>query len=90
MERCARPLNPAATPFVPSSLGGISYTSEDAMESEEFISQEDLDELEAAEDWVATMANIEEAETEFLIDLALDFAPATRIAEVEAEAAHKQ
>lgn len=85
-----RPLNPAAAPFVPScSPGGLSYTSEVPLDSE-FITQEDLDELEAAEDWVATMANIEEAETEFLIDLALDFAPAKRIAEVEAEAAHKQ
>jgi hypothetical protein len=36
------------------------------------ISQEELDELEAVEDWVATMAEIEESETAFLIDLALE------------------
>lgn len=77
-----RPLNPEAPAFVPlaSSPGALSSVDD---EPEAAISQEELDELEAVEDWVATMAEIEESETAFLIDLALDLAPSNRVAEAE-------
>ncbi|KAI8474647.1 MAG: hypothetical protein J3K34DRAFT_117205 [Monoraphidium minutum] len=54
------------------------------------ITQEDLDELEAAEDWVALQAGIAEAELEFLIDMALDNAAPARVAEAERAAARPE
>lgn len=77
-------LNPAAPAFVPSSWPSQYW--EDLDSSEDHISQSELDELEAVEDWCAAMASIEEEEAQYLIDLALDLAPPERVAEVEHEA----
>lgn len=80
------PLNPSAAPFIPSKYTAIE--EDDA--GEESISQEDLDEIEAAEEWVALQAGIEEAEAQFLIDLAVELAEPTRLAEVERSAARPE
>lgn len=80
------PLNPAAAPFFPRQS---SFKCEDEP-GEESISQEDLDEIEAAEEWVALQAGIEEAEAQFLIDLAVELAEPTRVAEVERSAARAE
>lgn len=77
-----RTLNPLAPEFVPGS-SPMKGAAPELADSEEFISQEELDELEAVEEWVATMAGIEEAENAFLIELALELAPPQRVAEVE-------
>lgn len=57
---------------------------------QERISQEDLDELEAAEEWVATMAGLEEEESLFMIDLALSSAEPARVAEIERSCARQK
>eukprot|EP00775_Hariotina_reticulata_P012391 gene12391-12526_t len=71
----ASKLNPSAPEFVP---GVGSYVSDSYMSSvgtedvlEDNITPEELEELEAAEDWVVRMALIEELEQEHLIQVAL-------------------
>jgi hypothetical protein len=53
------------------------------LEEEFNMTQEDLDEIEACEDWVAQMAMIELAEREHLVELALRHAPQEKLAEIE-------
>lgn len=66
-------LNPDAPEFIPtcclSTMCGMEFGGEDL--TEDNITQEELDEIEMAEDWVATQVYIEELEREHLIELAL-------------------
>lgn len=45
--------------------------SQPLQDSEAGLTSEELEELELAEEWVSLMADIEESETDFLIDMAL-------------------
>jgi len=67
-------------------LETAAHTTAPTPQTQDHISQSELDELEAVEDWCAAMASIEEEEAQYLIDLALDLAPPERVAEVEHEA----
>eukprot|EP00877_Chromochloris_zofingiensis_P006166 jgi/Chrzof1/1802/Cz10g21190.t1 len=72
-------LNPQAPEFVPGSrFYGQECSLSDCFSnlssddySEDGLTPEELDEIEAAEEWVATMADMEELEREHLIELAL-------------------
>lgn len=82
----AKQLNPSAPEFVPSS-----YTSDNSGFSaacfeeglEDHITAEELEELEAAEAWVQSMAMMEEAEQEHLIQVALRYAPQAKVNEIQ-------
>jgi hypothetical protein len=52
--------------------------------SEENISAEDLEELEATEAWVDTMAMIHEMEREHMIEVAMRYAPQSKIRAIQA------
>mmetsp|Transcript_20941 Transcript_20941/g.66341 ORF Transcript_20941/g.66341 Transcript_20941/m.66341 type:complete len:181 (-) Transcript_20941:85-627(-) len=64
----ASTLNPYAMEFYPA----MYYEDE---VTEEFLSYEELDELEATENWVLAMAEIEELEQNHVMELALMYAP---------------
>lgn len=72
-------LNPFAAPFVPSHQGAYCAVEDD----EASITSTELEELEALEEWVQLMAELEESEREHLISVALSQAPAERIIELE-------
>lgn len=63
------PLNPAAKEFFPSSWGSC-WSSGEQVEREEcnedHITPEELEELEAAEEWVMAMVDFEEDEEDHL------------------------
>ncbi|GLC37762.1 hypothetical protein PLESTB_001474200 [Pleodorina starrii] len=86
-------LNVHAPEFVPGSwkaatnhfyYGSYYYKSDFALE--EAVTSEELEELEACEEWVRTMADLDEMEREHLIATALSEAPPAKILEVEMRA----
>lgn len=89
------PLNPNAPAFfpvpaaIPKEVSGTkrwtssfpsSLLREDDLEDN--ITPEELEEIETAEEWVRTMAFMEELEREHLIELALRHAPYSKVAEI--------
>mmetsp|Transcript_20938 Transcript_20938/g.66334 ORF Transcript_20938/g.66334 Transcript_20938/m.66334 type:complete len:88 (-) Transcript_20938:210-473(-) len=75
----ASTLNPYAMEFYPA----MYYEDE---VTEEFLSYEELDELEATENWVLAMAEIEELEQNHVMELALMLAEPSEIRRVERRA----
>lgn len=86
------PLNPNAPAFVPPARATVEETpaestEEDntptkaspAVDEEENVTPQELEELEAAEEWVRTMAFLEDLEREHLIELALRNAPSWKL-----------
>lgn len=83
-------LNPHAAPFEPKAAQASSqqpsydYYYYDPLEDDDGpLTSEDLEELEAVEDWVEQMAELAESEREHLISLALSQAAPEEIAAVE-------
>ncbi|PNG99980.1 hypothetical protein TSOC_014222 [Tetrabaena socialis] len=81
------PLNPNAAEFVPSSRQ-FYYDPACCYDPsfEEHVTSEELEELEACEEWVALQAELEESEREHLIAMALMEADPRQILEVEVRA----
>jgi len=86
------PLNPNAPAFVPPARATVEDTpTEDteadsgptqaspAVAEEENVTPQELEELEAADEWVRTMAFLEDLEREHLIELALRNAPSWKL-----------
>jgi uncharacterized protein involved in type VI secretion and phage assembly len=87
------PLNPNAPVFVPPARATVKDTpveatteadsapakASPAAEEEENVTPQELEELEAAEEWVRTMAFLDELEREHLIELALRNAPSWKL-----------
>ncbi|KAG2499015.1 hypothetical protein HYH03_003201 [Edaphochlamys debaryana] len=80
-------LNPSAPEFIPAwatCYDPSAYTG--YYDEEGPLSEEELLELEAMEDWVNTMAELEAAEQEHIIATALSEAEPSQILEVEMRA----
>lgn len=65
------PLNASAAPFVPADQQGQYLYDAESDYSEENITEEELAEIEATEEWCAELADLEELESQHLIELAL-------------------
>ncbi|GFR43761.1 hypothetical protein Agub_g4873 [Astrephomene gubernaculifera] len=88
-------LNHLAPEFVPGSVKSNSSLSGYGQDTpyfyadpsyEEAVTSEELEELEACEEWVRTMAELDEMEREHLIATALSEAEPSQILEVEMRA----
>ncbi|KXZ52856.1 hypothetical protein GPECTOR_8g238 [Gonium pectorale] len=80
-------LRATAPEFVPQATSHFYYGSYDpAIHLEEAVTSEELEELEACEEWVRTMADLDEMEREHLIATALSEAEPSQILEVEMRA----
>lgn len=78
------PLNVNAPVFVPAEPHHEHYVCDAESDySEDNITEEELAEIEATEEWCAELADLEELESNHLIELALRLAPPAQVREIE-------
>lgn len=79
-------LNPKAAEFVPGSYQSTDSNWGAMMEAEELgeehLTEQELEELEACEEWVALQASMEELEQDHLVAIALRYAPESKVNEI--------
>jgi len=82
------PFRPPAPPTAPPpSLPAVARPSAPPRPTnQQGLTPEELDELEAAEEWVAAQAMCEELERQHLILLALEYAPEAVVEQIEQRA----